>query len=559
MNENASFSERAGAFVCLVSGAALLALPLANPDLFWHLSAGRWIVSHGALPRADWLSHSKAGAPWADFEWLAEVLYYGLQRLGGMNALWAFKAVLVSASGAAFWRLLSRLGVGVLGCGLGVLAWILASPSANDLRPENFSLLMFPVLLARLEAGRSAGCFKASPRTLVFCAAYFVLWANLHAGFVYGLGLLALYGASAAFRERSARPLSPLAIAAVAVLLNPYGVGVYTVPWEHLNQIAELQTYIFEWQESSMLSRWLAPFWSIMALAFAALAARRVRCGTAPFEHAALLTALAWSAASHVRTVPYFAAAAVPILAASCLEAVPAAARRAGAWLGTAGTVVFICFQYGPVFARGVGGLDGLYIPERATRFLETERTAFRGKRLFNPWHWGGYLGWRLEGEVPVFVDGRYIFHDFLAPIYAASDSPQTYAAFMDAHRIEAAVIQHRSQALPMPVIGKDGAHLSLMRPFYIHFLPRQRWALVHWDSRALVFARRDAFDAAWVKAHEYRWFRPDDLSAAALAVDEGTEPFAALAAETNRWALSAAPEEARAARDWLAGVARSP
>ncbi|MBI3300062.1 MAG: hypothetical protein HYZ75_17995 [Elusimicrobia bacterium] len=559
MNETSSAVERGGSFVCLAAAAGLLLLPLANPDIFWHLSAARWMVSHGAWPRADWLSHTKAGMPWADFEWLAQLLHYGVYRSGGLDALWLLKGILVGASGWALWRLLAVCGAGLLGRGLGVLAWLLVSPTANDLRPENFSMLFFFLLVRRLEERRAGDAPEVTPRALASIAGLFILWANLHAGFVYGLGLLALYGTAAAHRARQVRPLVPLAAAALAVLVNPYGPGVYAVPWQHWREIAELKTYILEWQEASVLSPWLAPFWATMVTAFVALGVRRFRTKEAPIEHAGLLGVLAWSAASHIRTSPYFSAAAVPVIASACVVALPPKARRAGVWLGAIAAVAFTVSQYGSEFAGGVGGFDPMYVPERAADFLTKERDAFTGKRLYNPWHWGGYLGWRLDGAVPVFVDGRYIFHDLLKGIYAAPNSAQAYGAFLSSHRIEASIIQRQPQFTAMPVTLKSGEERQLLRPFYVFYYPRTDWALVYWDEKALIFVRRDALGEDWIKAREFRWFRPDDLSAAALAVSEKDAAFSELAGEVNRWAASAQPDMARTAKGWLADVARAP
>ncbi|MDE2292646.1 MAG: hypothetical protein KGL53_11240, partial [Elusimicrobia bacterium] len=310
MDDALSKLESGAAALCLLAAATLLALPLANPDIFWHLSAGRWMAAHLAVPRADWLSFTKAGARWEDFEWVPELLYYGALRAGGAHALWALKAAVLAGAGALLWRLLGRCGAGPLGRAAGVLAWLLASPSGNDLRPENFSLVIFILLLDRLEAARLEGRSAASRRELAGTALLFAAWANLHAGYVYGLALLGLYGLAAAWRSRSARPFAPLAAAAAAVLANPYGARIYAVPFEHWAALPELERYIFEWKEASVLSPWLAPLWALMVLVFLALAFRRWRTGRAPFEHAALAAALAWSAAEHVRTAPYFAAAA---------------------------------------------------------------------------------------------------------------------------------------------------------------------------------------------------------------------------------------------------------
>ncbi len=547
--------ERAVALSCLLAVGALLALPLANPDIFWHLSAGRWIAQHAAVPRADWLSHTRAGAPWADFEWLSELAAYAALNAAGMRGLWVLKAAVLGGAGAALWSLLGSYATGPLGRALGVLAWFLVSPAANDLRPENFSLLLFFLLLGRLEAARRGVRAAASRGELAALAALFALWANLHAGFIYGLGLLALYAAAAAWRSRSALPLLPLAAAAAAPLANPYGAGVYAVPWQHWSTMEALQRHIYEWQEASVLSPWLWPFWALLVAAFAALAWRRWRRGEAPFEHAALLGALAWSASAHVRTTPYFAAAAVPVLADSMVAALSPRALRALAAASAVCCLGFFARQYRKDVLRPLCAFDPVYVPARGARFLEGERAAFAGKRLYNPWHWGGYLGWRLDGEAPVFVDGRYLFHELLEPMHAANQSPEVYAALLDKYRVEAAVVQRTEQLNVVPAALKDGRTLRLPRPFYVFFLPRERWALVHWDDRALVFVRRAAFDAAWVKEREYRWFRPDDLPAAALAVKEGEASIAELTAEVGRWVKTAEKPEANGAWLWLAGA----
>ena len=82
--------------------AALLSLPaylvpIANPDLFWHLSAARWMAAHHAVPRADWLSLSMSGAPWLDFEWLSQLVFGAFYKLGGFFGLWLLKGICLLA------------------------------------------------------------------------------------------------------------------------------------------------------------------------------------------------------------------------------------------------------------------------------------------------------------------------------------------------------------------------------------------------------------------------------------------------------------------------------
>ena len=44
-------------------------------DISWHVAAGRWIMEHGGVPKADPFSFTMPGHPWVAHEWLPEVVY----------------------------------------------------------------------------------------------------------------------------------------------------------------------------------------------------------------------------------------------------------------------------------------------------------------------------------------------------------------------------------------------------------------------------------------------------------------------------------------------------
>jgi hypothetical protein len=67
---------------------------LGDGDTFIHVSAGDWILAHGAVPRVDPFSFDFAGRPWVAHEWLAEVLLALAFRLAG----WSGVALLTAAS-----------------------------------------------------------------------------------------------------------------------------------------------------------------------------------------------------------------------------------------------------------------------------------------------------------------------------------------------------------------------------------------------------------------------------------------------------------------------------
>jgi hypothetical protein len=536
--------------------AACFGLPLSNPDVFWHLSAARWMLAHGAVPRVDWLSWTMSGAPWADFEWLSQLVFQGFHALGGMRGLWVLKFLQLSCAAALLWPILGLYGAAPAARGLGIFLWALGLTTANDLRPEGFSLVFFLALWLLLERRRLRGPSRGPRAEILGCAAFFAFWANLHAGFPYGLLLLALHAAGDARRRRSWTLGYCLLAAAAGALLNPYGTRVYGVLLEHAGAREALSSYIREWQGSSVETPWLWPFWALLAGSFAAALARFLKDRALPFEHLAALLLFALAASGHARMTVYSVTVAIPIAAAALGGFAGSRWLRPALAAVWASGVLFFAVKLAPPLSRPRAFLPD-YVPVGLGRFLDAERAPLGRLRLVNPWHWGGYIGWRLAPDYPIFVDGRYIFHERLAPMYAANRSPELYRAWLDGLGAQLVILERTSQLVPMPVTLKDGTKTQLWRPFYLFYLPKRDWALVYWDARASAFVRRAAVRPAWLKEREFSLFRPDDLIAAARMLAEGHATRAALAGEVERFSRWAEPGDAAAARAWLKGLPR--
>ncbi len=531
----------AAAWLCLAIAAAVFLLPIANPDMWWHFSAARFIIDNGAFPREEWLSHTMAGVPWADFEWGVQMLWYGLFRIGGLTSLWMLKAGLFFSIAGVLWSTLGRYGAGFAARALGVFAWALGTTIGNDVRPENFSLLFFALLWLLLENRRLSPSHDR--RVIPGLAAAFAIWANMHAGFAYGLVLLFIYAAGEYGRRQDKTLGLACAAAAVSVLINPYGAAVYLVTLQHAAEGETLQAFIREWGEATLLAPSLIPFWMTLIAAYAALLRGQLRRLNAPVEHIAVLLIFSVSAVSHVRTGVYFLTVAIPILAAALMR-IPAS-RNFIPVLALLGSGFFFAIL-APAF-KGKTFFRPHYIPDRATAFLEKEKGVLAGKPLFNPWHWGGYLGYHLYPDYRIFTDGRYPFHSMLPAINEAKQAPGRYHAFLVGKGVEIAMVQRVSQYVQTPVMLKDGTREMLMRPFYLHFLSRKHWGLVHWDPRALVFVRRDSVPQEWLREREYRYFRPDDLSAALLLLRDGMITLSDIEAEVERYRSAPIPEDERA------------
>src|ERR1700733_13142391 len=60
---------------------------LRDPDTFWHINVGQWMLQHGQVPRVDLYSYPMAGKPWIDTAWLSDVVYALAYDAGGWRAV----------------------------------------------------------------------------------------------------------------------------------------------------------------------------------------------------------------------------------------------------------------------------------------------------------------------------------------------------------------------------------------------------------------------------------------------------------------------------------------
>lgn len=500
-------------------------LPLSNPDLFWHLSSGRWILEHKAFPRTDFLSFTMAGEPWSDFEWLSQVFFQGTYGLGGMPALWILKGLLLALTARVFLKTLALYGLPELHRAGALVLWSLAALAGADIRPELFSQFFFSALILALEAQR-LGRLTLRP------AAFFVvfaLWANLHAGFAFGL--LALACSAAAAKPGGRRSLGrSLAAAAGGALCTPYGWEPYLVSLQHWRDRSDMALYIKEWQPPSLDNAFHWPFWLVLALFVLALLVWRRK---APPGLALAGVLLGFLSLRHARLATYFQAAALPLILLSIKSVPVTLALRRSAAACAAGVAVFFIWTL-----PALSWTDFFYprhVPLRAAAFLQAQRPVLEGKKLYHEWEWGGYLAWRLPW-FEVFWDGRYLFHQRLAQAGLASGrGASAWQEWLEKQNLDGALLHNRPDLFPTTRLYKDGSSKPFPRPWYLQYMPRPRWALVYWDDKTLFFLRRGAVSPAWLSAHEYRYFLPRDEAARDDAVRRREIPLKELDAEKRR------------------------
>jgi hypothetical protein len=526
-------------FVLMSVVFVLAARPISDPDFWWHLRAGKLIFETRAIPHADIFSSIFAGREWVAHEWLSEVSMYLIQQsLGYAGLVVCFALVISAAMWVAYRRCAARAEHPyVVGCAL-LLGALAASPTWG-VRPQMFSFLFASIFLSVLD-GYVRGTSRRAVRWLIPLTA---LWANMHAGFALGLALIALTVAGLALdswlpdgertrkhengdgencesrsdagsnyesssdvgREsdkngvvengdvesvgslwRRIRPLVFVLVACLlAVALNPNGVRLYFYPFETLTSRAMMK-YINEWFSPDFHELMFQPLALLLFATFAAMILSRERVRPSSLL---LLAATGYAALRSGRNVPFFALAAMPLLAEHAWKWVTR--QTWGAWLArpekreagagvalklalnillfVAAPLALVALRVGQVAARQASD-EARNFPVAAVEFM---RASHPPQPVFNEYGWGGYMIWNLYPEYRVYIDGRADVYgdDYLEEFLHTHDGVANWRAPLEREGVRTALLNPNA---PLASLLRQDAG----------------WRKVFEDGQAVIFVR---------------------------------------------------------------------
>jgi hypothetical protein len=157
-----------------IATGVYIAGPIVDPDLWWHIVAGRWILAHHSIPTVDHWNFFTAGTPWRAYSWSIEVILALLDR-GGDQALYSGKMVIAVLLSASLMYTLGRVsGSYFLGGFLGVFA-TLASYNHFTLRPQSVVWIYLTWLLYHCSLLEREGLKRTRLLCIGLCMC---LWAN---------------------------------------------------------------------------------------------------------------------------------------------------------------------------------------------------------------------------------------------------------------------------------------------------------------------------------------------------------------------------------------------
>ncbi|HTS06520.1 MAG TPA: hypothetical protein VMP68_13125 [Candidatus Eisenbacteria bacterium] len=380
---------------------------LNNSDIWWHLSSGLWTLQHHSLPHAGIFSQSST-QPWIASSWAYEVLLAIAYKLLGLGTIpWLLMSFRAALAILTFLLAGGRRGRFWLAVGLSVLTQYILAPAQPG--PAYVSTLFWGLELLLLLNARRSG----NSRPLWSLPVLFLLWANLHVQFIYGVVVLVLF-LGAVTIEKSLNISSTLnvgqagaiiAASIVATLATPYLFGPYAVFFK--TTFSSANRYLPDFQALGFRQ---PQDYLLLLLAMSAFLALGLRRSRDLFQIAVLAFSLGISLYSR-RDIWMVALASLSVIeeATAIGEKFGAEQREKSArdlWtaLGASLAILVIVF-----LLRVPRNREALLAKVRETypvAACEYIRQHGLPQPLFNAYEWGGFLTWYLP-EYPVAIDSR--------------------------------------------------------------------------------------------------------------------------------------------------------
>jgi hypothetical protein len=405
-----------------VSGAVV------DPDLWHQMALFRRALELGYLPLRDAFAYTPTVHPSVHHEWGAGAIGYAVAQGFDGNGLIALRYALVFGLAALCWSVArARQAPYAVLVPLSMLAIRLVDAGFSPVRAQMYSFALLAVLLLLLEVDQRGKRWWIGP-----WLGLYVVWVNLHAGFLVGVGLFFVHWLEMWLRGAPHRHLLIVGIAMVPLaLLSPYHVHYAAYL---LRAVTMERPHIHEWTGLWMSeNRTLSSFYgsSLLLLAYAAC-----RAGWRNTRGLMLVLVTAVVALQSRRMVCVYGIAWLcytpAYLAATPLgESIQRlwTRRRAlqiGFW--AAMTLVFLSAGWPahPWRLRIPSDRDPrlpnhVVYPVGAVDYLAEH--GFAGNLLVG-FDWGGYVLWKLHPRVKVSMDGRY------EVAYAPEVEAEQYAFF---------------------------------------------------------------------------------------------------------------------------------
>lgn len=468
----------------LIAAAVLFALlmlfvfsltlkPLADPDIWWHMKVGQWMVENKSLLGKDDPFSYTTPKPVPDRQvdalrnqWLGQVVFYLAYAIGGLPGVAVFRGLLIVIPLVyLFFRFVKRGLDPLLALGLFIMPALLPATALTIQyeRPQAFSfvLALFVVVLLEGLKEREAGG-KKTMLISVLLPLSMALWSNLHGGHIVGVIIILIYASGEVFdlvtdRIRGktgtadVRFLAVCLVSVISSFLNPAfhrPFAKYVLsPFYLLKAGRQTDRPSFiEYKSTFFFYTELGNYWALYVMGFllAGFAALGLKLISERRMSAARLLAFAFAGFIgfyYSRAIEF----AMLIMTFYVGEFFLATRKSFRIAVSLAFSLVGAAF-FVNVALVNPANLTPSYpaswtspiYPEKALGFL----TDFGVEGpIYNYFTWGGYIMWKAHPRYKVFIDGRSISGGMSMTASSVFNGKTGWQGILDAYDVNVVLI----------------------------------------------------------------------------------------------------------------------
>ena len=435
--------------------------PVSDPDAWWHLKAGAYVLSHWRFNGPDpWVPFSTR--PFVLTQWLPEVVAQKGYELFGLPAVaWLRCAAMLALISALVWA--ARQASDAVPAIIAALAGLIGAGGSLSERPQLVSFVLLAITVGAW--WKTAGDLR--PRW--WLAPMTFLWACSHGlwgvGVLIGLAVVTGLALDRRLDRRTAvRLLAVPALSIVAAGLTPVGPRLLLTPIEVSSNATQ---FVQEWQPTD--ARNLSAAVTLAMIALALLPWIR-GTSTRPWWQIALAgTAVVFTLAM-MRTVPVGSIIAAPLLASSLQEqrrtpATPLTRRGTWAWVGLVTAAAILAMPIAGALAQRPSGWPEGLRPQLAAIPATTV--------VLNDFTAGGWLLWAEPQLTPVIDLRSEIYSmDYIRDYIRTKEVRAGWQKFLDQTKPKYALLRTDApltialqEQLKWTTVGKDAGYVLLKAP----------------------------------------------------------------------------------------------
>ena len=390
-----------------------------DSDTGWHIRNGESILSSAVVPRVDAFSYTRAGQPWLAWEWLSDTLLGASHRMAGLSGVGLIAAITIALTVYGAAHLALSLGGNLFFTSAGTVLLLGVTSMHWLARPHLFSWILALAFLSVAETER-----RHNSRFLWVLPALAALWANMHGSFLLGPAILFIYALGEWIAQHSARRfLTVSLLSLISTLINPYGWRLHEHVFTYL-QSDYLMDHIQEFGSFNFHSAgalYVEMFLAVATLGTVALLKQRA------FGPALLSLGMLHLSLYSARHLATAAVLLLPLSIAALTRQVEewprlrnfirysqrlrAIDQRVHGIVPIAIVLVLTVFGVNALASNGRVTFDPGTFPVHAADFLEKTNASTNTGNIFTTDQWGGYLIYRFDGQMKVFLDGRSDFY----------------------------------------------------------------------------------------------------------------------------------------------------